>query len=1089
MMNNFTEPVRKSKFFFLSSVLALSVPVLAEPPIQNIVAATQQAMTIKGIVKDENGDPIPGASVYVKGSPTQGTVTDIEGHFSLKVKRGETLVVSFIGYETIEKQIQSGTSFLNLSLTTDDNQLSEVIVTGYQTLSKERAAGSFAVLTQEDMQDKMQTNIFERMEGMVAGMQIIPSEDDTTPVIRGISTLNGQKAPLYVVDGIPYEGEISALNPADIVNVTVLKDATAASIYGARSANGVIVITTRSGQAGKTRVSYDGSIKFTPLPDRDYMNLTSSAELVDLQEKLFGYYHNGVSDILTEPGSFNEVYTLLYKKEQGVISDADYEAQMNRYRSLDRYDQIREAYVRKAAVKHQHNLSFSGGSNIYKYSFAANFQQNLPYEKEQMNRRLGLNLKNQFNFFKWMQLNVGVITSNVTEDYDNGFSGYSNLYSGPSYRMLYNEDGSPAQWYMGKSQHEIDRLNSLGLQDETYIPANSMSSRHWNYESKYYNINLGLKLTFMPGLNLDVLYQTENTNNYQKQYNSKDYYDVKSEINDATVINQDGSITHHFPVGGTMEEIWNKKKSYTFRMQLNFNKDFKDGMHSVQALIGAERRQVITQGTTLNKVGYDDQNLSYQFIDEAELSSGINGTQAISGRYYYYGGNDEFIYTDRRFVSFYANASYTFNQRLTATGSIRIDQSNLFGMDPKYKYRPLWSAGLQYVALQHWNWVDRLTVRATYGINGNTTDLTSPYMIAMVSSRPNSFTNDTYAYIDTPPNPTLRWEKTNMFNLAVDFNLLKHRLNGTIEFYNKKTVDLLGQRQTNPTSGWGSLLLNYGEMYNRGVEVTLQSRNIVTRDFTWSTDFIFSYNKNKLTRVENSSNSASSYYRSPQDRQGKPMNAVWTVRYAGLDEEGYPQAYKADGTIVKSAGELGPEDLVYEGTTDPPYMASMSNKLTYKGFGLDFMFVYYGGHVLRDVAAGYMWTYYPVLNYASVVDRDRLHFWQNPGDEKDPDMAPAFMYGTSHTNSADLWQAADKHIERGDYIKLRDVTVSYTFPKVWLRKFYAENLRISLQVQNLCYWAANKRHLDPEVWSGTSWSPSRGYRIPPTCTLGVSLNF
>ena len=219
------------------------------------------------------------------------------------------------------------------------------------------------------------------------------------------------------------------------------------------------------------------------------------------------------------------------------------------------------------------------------------------------------------------------------------------------------------------------------------------------------------------------------------------------------------------------------------------------------------------------------------------------------------------------------------------------------------------------------------------------------------------------------------------------------------------------------------------------------------------------------------------------------MNAMWVIRYAGLDEEGYPTAYKADGTIVKSAGELEAEDLVYAGTTTPPYSASLSNKLSYKGFDLSFMFVYYGGNVLRDVAAGYMWDRYPVLNYASAVDRGRLHFWQQPGDENDPDMAPAFMYRTSHTNSAALWQYADKHVEKGDYIKLRDVTLSYTFPKVWVNKFYAENLRVSLQIQNLFYWAANKRHLDPEVWSGTSSSPSRGYRIPPTYTLGVSLNF
>lgn len=278
-------------------------------------------------------------------------------------------------------------------------------------------------------------------------------------------------------------------------------------------------------------------------------------------------------------------------------------------------------------------------------------------------------------------------------------------------------------------------------------------------------------------------------------------------------------------------------------------------------------------------------------------------------------------------------------------------------------------------------------------------------------------------------------------------------------------------------------------MYNRGVELTLESRNFVGRDFSWTTNFTFSYNKNKLTRVEASGSSAMDYYYSLQNREGKPMNAMWVIRYAGLDEEGYPTAYKVDGTIVKSYSELEPEDLKYAGTADPPYSAALQNRLSYKGFDLDFMFVYYGGHVLRDVAAGYLWNRYPVLNYAGVVDRGRLKFWQQPGDEKDPDMAPAFLYGTSHTYSEYLWSAADKHVQKGDYIKLRDVTLSYTFPKVLVNKFYAENLRVSLQVQNLFYWAANKRHLDPEVWSGRTLSPSRGYRIPPTWTLGLSLNF
>lgn len=1043
---------------------------------------SQKRVKITGVVRDENGDSVPGASVFVKGT-NNGTISDINGQFSLNVEVGTTMVVSFVGYANAEFKITQDKTSYTLDLKPETKLLEEVVVTGYQTISKERATGSFAIMTPKDMEGKLQTNILDRMEGKVAGLDMRPNNQ--YPSIRGISTLTSSKrAPLYVVDGIPYEGNLDAINPADIVNVTVLKDATAASIYGARSANGVIVITTRSGEKGKTRVSYNGSIKFTPLPSRSYMNLTSGSELVGLMEELYGYYHNPYQP--NDARSTNEVYLLMYKRDAGEITDAEYQSQMDVYRNNNNYQQIKDAFVRNAAITHQHNIAFSGGSDIYKYSLSANYKENMPYEKEQSNQRIGFNLKNQFDFFKWLQVNVGIINSNYKEDYDNGFTGFSNLYSRP-YRMLRNEDGTPAIWTMNRTQASIDELVGKGLLDETYRPLDEVDKAHYLNENKYQNMNFSARFKIMPELNLSVYYQNENTSVYNSQYYDVDSYTMKSTINNATVI-KDGNITNHIPVGGRLSETWRKNKSYTLRVQADFNKEF--GRHDVQVLVGAERRQVKTQSSYFTKWGYDPQSLTWKAFNELQLGNGISGTQAVFGSYYFGGPYDSFTETDDRYVSFYGNASYSLDHRWSATGSIRIDQSNLFGTDPKYQYRPLWSAGLHYVALENWNWVDRLAIRGTYGINGNIAKDSGPYMIATTNSRTNSYTNEYYSYISTPPNPTLRWEKTGVFNLGVDFSVLKNRLSGSIEFYNKKTVDLLGQRQTDPTSGWSSLQLNYGQMYNRGVEITLHSENINTRNFRWSSDFIFSYNKNKLTQIENSGTSAYSYFGSLQNREGYPMNSIFVIRYAGLDEEGLPQAYKADGTVVNSYALLQPEDLVHAGTSTPPYSASLSNRLTYKGFDLDFMFVFYGGHKLRDVAASSMFTMYPVMNSTSAIDRDRLNFWRNPGDEKDPNMAPAFLYGNSRSGQVQyLWSAADKHIQKGDYIKLRDLSLGYTFPKVWINKFFMQNLRINLQIQNLWYWAANDKNLDPEVWSGTSLSPSRGQHIPATYTIGLSANF
>ena len=486
--------------------------------------------TVSGKVVDEKGEPIIGANVWIKGTTT-GIATDLDGNYKLSLKDNpQTLVASFIGYTPLELHLNANKDIYNFTLKPESQSLDEVIVTGYQTISKERATGSFAILSPKDMEGKLQTNILNRMEGLVAGLTQVPG---SAPQIRGVSTLEGTKTPLYVVDGIPFEGipgsttssvipgvyttPLDVLNPADIVNVTVLKDATAASIYGARSANGVIVITTRNGSTGQTQVSYNGSVKFTPLPDLDYMNMMSSSELVDFQQEMFNYYHNKYDP--KDRRATNEVYTLLFEHEAGNLTSAELEAQLNAYRNKDRGNQLKDNFLRKAAITHQHNLSFSGGSDIYKYSLSVNYQGDSPYNKEEKIQRVGFNLKNQFNFFKWMRVDVGILGSNQTKDYDNGIDPFKNYYGkGPSYRTFWNEDGTPTQWYGDKSQLEIDRLNSIGLLDETYYPALEMDKKHYNYKSNYLNLNLALNLKLMEGLNLDLRYQNERTTIFEKQY-------------------------------------------------------------------------------------------------------------------------------------------------------------------------------------------------------------------------------------------------------------------------------------------------------------------------------------------------------------------------------------------------------------------------------------------------------------------------------------------------------------------------------------------------------------------------------------------
>ena len=1054
------------------------------------VRAASGRRVISGTITDETGETVIGASVFFKGT-TNGVATDIDGKYSIEASGNyNTLVVSCIGFEEVELQLLPNQDVYNVALKMQANLMDEIVVTGYQTISKERATGSFSVITPKNIESKLQTNVIDRLEGQVAGLNF----NRNSVSIRGVSTLEGETSPLYVVDGVPYEGSLDAINPSDIVNITVLKDATAASIYGARSANGVIVITTRSGQQGPTRVNYSGTVKFQGLPDREYSNRMNSAELVDYQQLLMEVYPN--VSYKGEREFQNPVQLLLMQNRDGIIDDATLEKELEYYRTHDRYEQVLDE-LRPVTLTHQHNLSFSGGSEIYKYSISANYLGNAPYEKGYYDQRIGFNFKNTFDFFKWLRVDAGILASQTSADNYTGFTAMSYLNAGvASYYMLRDDEGNPMQMYQNKSQYEIDRLKDLGLQDETFIPLNQKETQRTTSKSTYWNINLGATFKIIEGLNLSLRYQTELTNSFNKVYSDKNNITVRTMINDATQINDQGIATYNVPQGGQVRKTYTNGNSWTARAQADYTKSFGSD-HDFQALAGFEMRKVTSLSDGYWLLGYDDDNLGYSKYDALTMSKMLSGTESLYGTFSFSDQTPSVSSSDDRYISMYANASYTWKKRLTVTGSIRIDQSNLFGTDPKYQYRPLWSLGAHYVLLKDKSFVDRLVLRATYGINGNVPKLNGPYLIALVG-RNNYYTNENTMYIKYPPNPQLRWEKTNVFNVAVDFDLFKGRLGGSLEFYNKNTTDLLGDFSLDPTLGWAETTINFGSMYNRGVELSLNSVNINKNGFKWTSNFIFSYNKNMITKVEESDQSAYSYFYNLNTRKGYPMNAMFSVRFAGLDENGNPTAYQTvivdeetgekEDVIIQDYRLLTKDDLVYSGTYTPPYNASFTNTLSYKGIELSFMFIYQGGHVMRDIRAGQLIINHPIYAVTN-TDRDMANFWR-PGMEITEDVNPAFMFqNPTRTGSEYLWRAADYHIQRGDFIKLRDVTLSYNLPASILKNTKIQGVRLNFQARNLWWWAANKSKLDPEIWSGSSMSPSRGTLYPAEFTFGLNLSF
>ncbi len=1065
------------------------VVIIKRKPANYAPSATMEALKpvkveISGTITDTEGTPLPGASILIKGTQ-RSAISDVAGKFVISADAGDVLVIRYVGYSDKEVKVGPETVLtIKLELLPSRLQGVSIVSTGYTTISKERAAGSFSAISSKDLSNKMQTNLLEKLEGMAPGFTYYKN----VPQVRGVSTLNAISSPLYVVDGIPYEGSIAAINPNDVATVTMLKDASAASIYGARAANGVIVITTKAGKPGPMRVNVNSSFRVTPLPERSYMNRMSSAELVDFQRDMFAYWSNDYAG-LDERRFMNDVYALLYERKAGNITDAQLETQLDVYRKRDRYQQVKDEFLRKSSLVQQHNMSISGGTEKHQYNLSVNYLRDNPYEKEQSNDRFGYNLRNMFTLNKWARLDVGVLGSHTRADYDNGFNGYSNLNGGrASYYMFRNPDGTPAQWYGSKSQFEIDRLNGLGLQDESVFAQKELGLQHYIDKSNYLNMNVGLNLRLIQGLSLDVRYQNERTDGLSSQLYRPNSNYVRTMLNDATVM-KNGQPTLYIPVGGQFDETRSTRNSYTLRTQLNYNRMIAN-KHQLQVLAGAERRSVRNASTNAYKYGFDEYSLSYKSIDELTmLGTTIQGTEALFNQFRLSRKERGFVEKEYRYVSFFGNGSFTFNKKLTATGSIRIDQSNLFGTDPKFQYRPMWSGGLLYVISENdLPWLDRLAARATYGVNGNVAQDQGPFLISQDGGT-NYYTNESQASISSPPNEQLRWEKTQVVNLGIDFSTFKGKLIGSVDFYNKATSDLLGRLQEDPTKGWSSRMVNYGAMFNRGVDVTLTSENLRTKDLRWTTTLNFNYNKNELTDLYVSANQVIDFVYNTQNRVGLPMNSLYSIRYAGLDKNGRPQAFTKDGKIVNDAGKLTTDDLVNSGTTVPPFSASLINNVRYKNFELFFMFMYYGGHVMRDAVAPYL-TKLPELNYTTNMDRLALNYWRKPGDELNPEMAPAY-YQQAPTGTTMLWDAADTHIAKASYIKLRDITLAYSLPAKLLSKYKVQGLRVSMQVQNAWRWSANPQDLDPEVWSGLTLSsyPTRGILAPPSYTFGLNLTF
>lgn len=1066
--------------------------------------------TIHGIVLDSNGEVLPGADVFVDGT-TNGAVTDINGHFTLIVPDdpGTVLVFNFIGMKQAKTNLGDQDVY-EITLVNDSQYLEEVVVTGYQTISRERSAGSFAKVEGAQVQDKGNAHgsILRALEGTVAGLSVNTTASGTQYLIRGITSINSNTDPLYIVDGVPMSFSLveKMVNPNDVANVSFLKDATAASIWGAQAANGVIVITTKTGTGnGRLNIDYSGTFTYKGKPNYSYLDRMSSADFISTAQEVFDPYTYKWDDINRTPYGTGSNYPIVLPHEEalygyfrGTMPLAQRDLILNRLASTDGRAEY-EKYFMSNAFLTNHSLSISGGNDRNTYYMSLEYQGDQGTDKSRTDD-YRVNMRDVLNLTNWLKLDLSLTAyASKTTTHQPSYDEYGGDHLGTlPYISYYDADGnelSLSHYRMNADlQSKTEAVSGISLD---YFPVTDYNNSIAKSLSYGVRANAGLTIDFLDCLSYEGRFQFMIDDSEGYRFYDQDTYKVRLDRTFAT--NKDGK--QFLPSsGGEFTMADTRNLSYTVRNQISFDKEISAAqLHRVTALAGFELNSTKNLSHSSFRRGYDMQTMQYIFYDDYVLSqTGVQNpllpmiAGASSNTFEpnaYEQGELEY-----RFVSIYANAAYTLMDKYSLNASIRVDQSNLFGSDPSVQFKPIWSVGgIWNIAKETFMGfspkVNTLNLRLSFGYSGNSPrpGEGGPYDILSSISDPR-FNRFGLGYtVATPANDKLTWEKTRTWNVGVDYAFFNHRLGGSIDFYDKYTTNLLAATMIDPTTGFTTVLTNIGTMLNRGVELSVSSTNIQRRDFSWNTDLSFTYNYNKLLSMYITPPGTPSSMVDYDYWEGYPYGTIFAYKWAGLDpSDGMPRVYDSKGNPVRTVAAIDSLDVVpYMGTTIPPFYGALTNSFRYKGFDLSFMFVFYAGHVMRNDVN---------TKFTGRLDTD-LHNefsqrWKKPGDELHTNVPAYYPLNNTSINEGDvigLYRYADINVLDASYIKLRDISLSYNLPEQACRAMKARNASVRLQVSDIFVIPFNRHGIDPEAFYLSSGG--RGDKFRPYFTVGLSLGF
>ncbi len=1060
----------------------------------NITVNQQNGRKISGLVIDESKEPLPGVSVQNLNSKKRA-FTDTKGTYMIEASDGDRLMFYMIGMLQKEITVSKGTNVYNVEMLTDIVQLEDVVVTGYQTISKDRAAGAVSIVNAAEIQNRPSVDIISAMDGMFAGLRVHGDGGTEKLTIRGISTMTmGVSNPLVVVDGFAVEDGLESINPNDVETVHILKDASAASIWGARSSNGVVVITTKRAKKG-LHVKFNSFVSIQDKIDLEYTNPIASSKdalrwekyLWDNNKKFSSFSISKDVDGNNNPATLG--ITLMNMRDLGRISQSDYTQQISRLEQIDYKDDVSK-YLLENAVVQNYDLSVNGASDRNQYVFNVRYTKDQSSFKYSNNREILANFRNIYSITRWLDFNFSIMTK-FSKSNNSGAS-LSDIKSISPYERIIDDNGGYTKMVGSHYQEFIDDVNGVFPKDWNYNLLQDIKSRELLTDRNSLRMQTSLNFKLFKGLTYETkfqyeLYKTENNNYY-----SEDSYYVRDQIN--KWVDYDEATRKvsklYVPLGGQLLKGYYTNRAYNFGNQLKYNQTF--GRHEVTGGVFTEISSSINESYRAPTIfGYNPDMLT---TETPEIFYPIHSYWGATN-YTLNGLDPALSYTDERFFSILGNAAYTLDNKYSVTGSFRIDASNLIVKDPKYRYAPFWSAGLNWKAdredfIREMNVFDRLNVRFSYGHTGNVVTSTSfvPLVTLMGVYSP---TGVEYAVINDYGNPALTWERTKSANLGVDFALKGAKLFGTLELYNKHGIDIVGEIDLPRLTGTSLQKFNTAEILNRGVELNLNyelsSQSI---DLTWLTKLNFSYNHSKVLSLKRVSNSAASI-RVPHFEEGRPVGSIYSYKYLGMNENNIPYL-QGIGENTWTFNNVAPSTndhrdyMVYSGSNQPKVLLGWQNSIYFKGFHLSAFITGEFGHVFRRPTFNY-----PILTNSkesSILHKDVVQVLDNKATHI------PLMPSTTETNLqawGTLAQFLNTTIDKASAIRLQEINLSYNLPSSLMSGIGFSTIKIYCQVSNVgLLWTASKDGLDPRyILNSSSSAATTLVKAPRKYTFGLSFEF